>query len=114
MKVSNVPKEAVVVLIPAMKVVGSVVPAGIKSATPDTSQSPAVRVMLAKFVLVAVVSGTDERLVGAGYSPTLPVFALLLVVVPTIPDVCEGVKFPVTVRAAAETVPVKVGEASGA
>lgn len=29
------------------------------------------------------------------YSPTLPAFALLFVVVPTIPFVCEGVKLPV-------------------
>lgn len=82
---------------------------------PTTSQSPAVRLMLVMLVAVAFVrempAGDDEM-----YSPTLPAFALLFVVVPTMPAVCEGVIVLLNVIAPLNvgvpaTVPDSVGEA---
>ena len=85
---------------------------------------------------VVVVSDTadPDATVDETYSPTLPALALLLVVVPTMPFVCDGVKLPVdesVVKAPVEVVvaptlvplmdppgivtdPVKVGDARGA
>jgi hypothetical protein len=50
--------------------------------------------MLAEVALVND-TGDPERIVLLMYSPTLPAFAELFVVVPTIPAVCEGVIAPV-------------------
>lgn len=68
------------------------------------------------FALVPEVRVTAEgtRTCPVTYSPMLPALALLFVVVPTMPLVCEGVKAPVDVSAAVVTVPVNVGEAVGA
>lgn len=80
----------------------TVLPAGTKAITPCTSQSPAVRLMLAALAGVPEVSDVPVVLAGVGYSPTLPAFALLFVVVPTMPLVCEGVKLPLAARVVKE------------
>jgi hypothetical protein len=53
--------------------------------------------MLVTFLSVFVTKETAEpcRTVDDTTSPTLPAFASLLVVVPTMPSVCEGVIDPV-------------------
>jgi hypothetical protein len=81
--------------------------------THDTSQSPAVRLTLVELVVTFVVREV-VLVVFVRISPTLPAAALLLVVVPTMPAVCDGVIAPVAVSAAVVTVPVNVGDASGA
>lgn len=65
-------------------------------ATPDTSQSPAVKEILVMLVAVALVSETPLA-VDLTYSPTLPAVALLTVVTPTRP--------PVGVMGPAKTLP---------
>lgn len=84
---------AEVELAPPPKKDKTVVPAGVNCKTPDTSQSPAVREMEVTLAGVAVVRDTEE-VVALVNSPTLPALALLFVVVPTMPLVWEGVKFP--------------------
>lgn len=107
----NAPSVAEVVEIDARIAETVVEPAGVNRMVPDTSQSPAVRLTLVQFVETFVVSEV-VFVVPVGISPTLPAFALLFVVVPTIPAVWEGVIAPVAVNAAVVTVPVKVGDAS--
>jgi hypothetical protein len=67
--------------------------AGIVAPTAETSQSPAVSEIDVMFAAVAVVNATElpDETVETIYSPTLPAFALLFVVVPTMPAVCDGV-----------------------
>ena len=67
---------------------------------PLTSQSPAVKDIEVTLALVTVVKAMaePEATVLEIVSPTLPALALLLVVVPTIPEVWEGVKLPVEAR----------------
>nr|WKF58849.1 hypothetical protein HUO10_003350 [Paraburkholderia busanensis] len=84
------------VLIPAAIAVVTVEPAGVEITDPQTSQSPAVSEIEAMFVDVAVVKETADP-DAVTYSPTLPAFALLFVVVPTTPAVCEGVMVDVNV-----------------
>jgi hypothetical protein len=50
--------------------------------------------MLAQFAAVLLVRETPDKLDGDGNSPMLPALALLLVVVPTMPDVWDGVMAP--------------------
>jgi hypothetical protein len=102
-----------VVLMAALTLPIIVDPAAVNIILPHTSQSPADKLIDVQLAGVALVKETAVP-VAVTYSPTLPVFALLLVVVPTMPLVCEGVKLPVAVRADVVTVPVKVGEARGA
>lgn len=82
------------------------------SVFPQTSQSPAVNDMLVIFAATVEVREIPDP-VEVINSPTLPAFALLLVVVPTMPEVWEGVKFPVEERLvklpAAATVPPIAG-----
>lgn len=86
-----------------------VVPAGIKVIPPVTSQSPAVSEMLAMFTGTPAVGMETFVPVAVTYSPTLPAFALLLVVVPTMPAVWDGVIVLVNVVAPLKVgVPVKV------
>lgn len=80
-----------VVLTPAITLEMVVEPAGTNWHMPATSQSPAPREMLAPFAAVQVVRETLVRLLGVGYSPTLPEFALSFVAVPTMPAVLDGV-----------------------
>ena len=65
----------------------TVVPAGFVQHEPHTSQSPAVR--LIEVILAAVLfvreMAEPTSTVELTYSPTLPAFALLFVVVPTMP-----------------------------
>lgn len=72
-------------------------PLGTNVKFPQTSQSPAVNNMELISAIVPVVSGNadPEDLPAVNNSPMLPAFALLLVVVPTIPLVWLGVKLPV-------------------
>lgn len=72
--------------------------AALNTTFPYTSQSPAVRDIEATFKGEFEVIAVPPELVAAMTSPTLPAFALLLVVVPTMPLVCEGVKLPVDER----------------
>lgn len=84
----------------------------LKMIAPKTSQSPAVRLMLVQFAGVAVVSATAVP-VAVTYSPTLPAFALLFVVVPTIPAVWLGVIVLLNVTAPLNVgVPLKVPESA--
>lgn len=92
------PGVAEVVLIPASYEVSTVPEAELNLSTPITSQSPAVKLMLVAFI-VAPVDMEVPVVVLVTYSPTLPAFALLLVVVPTMPLVCEGVKLPLEASA---------------
>ena len=69
---------------------------GVTQAVPLTSQSPAVRLILMIFVGVAVLIEVVE-LDAVTNSPMLPALALLLVVVPTMPFVWEGVTAPVKI-----------------
>ena len=83
---------------------------------PATSQSPAARETLDPFAGVPVVNETPVRLVGAGYSPTLPAFASSFVAVPTIPAVLDGVIVLVACRVvnfpeAGVTLPIAGGDA---
>jgi hypothetical protein len=98
-----------------------------KVTTHDTSQSPAVKLALVAFAVVAVVSDVPAVEFGM-YSPIAPALALLFVGVPVMPTVETGVIAPVaivrppvtptppdeTVSAGVVTVPVNVGDASGA
>ncbi|MFM0174130.1 hypothetical protein PQR33_32920 [Paraburkholderia sediminicola] len=120
-----------VVLMPARKATGTVVPAGMKVTVPDTSQSPAVKLMLVQFDGAAVVSDVPA-VAFVPYSPTLPVAALLPLVTPTIfgvvivgeleviafastnAVVAICVVFVPTVAVGAVGVPVSAGEASRA
>jgi len=86
-------KVLLVVFIPPRSNVVFVVPPPLKPSVPKTSQSPAVSEMLV-IVLGALLTketaapmATDDVIT----SPTLPAFAALFVVVPTIPAVCDGV-----------------------
>lgn len=90
------------VLTPVIYCVLVVVAAPSNSILPVTSQSPADREIEVIFAVVFVVRLTPVP-VAVTYSPTLPTFALLLVVVPTMPEVCEGVKLPVDERVVAAT-----------
>ena len=92
-----VPNVALVVEIPTVIFEVVAEPPGLKRITPLTSQSPAVSETLVAFTPVALVAEVPLVLLLKN-SPTLPAFALLLVVVPTIPFVCEGVKLPVLLR----------------
>jgi hypothetical protein len=61
------------------------------TATPDTSQSQAVRETLAALTVVPLVyPEVVTAVVALTYSPTLPACTELFVVVPTIPTVCDG------------------------
>lgn len=73
-----------------------VVPGLLVPILPHTSQSPAVRLIDVTLAATLVVSATGEPsgTVAEMNSPTLPALALLFVVVPTIPAVCEGVIVP--------------------
>jgi len=87
-----VARVADVVLIEANKPFGTVVAAATQTIFPLHCQSPAVRVIDVIFVCVpvlrfTVLSATEDDI----YSPTLPALALSADVVPTIPDVVEGV-----------------------
>lgn len=101
------PSVTDVELIPAVIFVTEVELVGVKQTTPSTSQSPAVRLIDAMFWVVPLLreTGVLELLwhpVGEPpfvtwaqtYSPTLPAFALLFVVVPAMPAVCDGVMMP--------------------
>lgn len=73
------------------------VPAGSKSISPIHCQSPAVRETEVTSADVFVVMDTDDAELEI-YSPTLPACALSPNVVPTIPDVVEGVMVLVACR----------------
>lgn len=109
-------KVADVVLIHAPAFAVVVDPAGRNETCPHTSQSPAVKLMLVTLAAAPLVREMADPLAtdDVTNSPTLPAFALLFVVVPTIPAVCDGVIAPVAVSAAVVTVPVNVGDARGA
>lgn len=93
----SAPSVADVVLMPVSIPDTVVEPAGTNWIEPDISQSPAVREALVQFALVLFVS--EVPLVEfVTYSPTLPALALLLVVVPTMPAVWEGVYAPLDAR----------------
>jgi hypothetical protein len=62
---------------------------------PHTSQSPAVTTKLVTLALVLFVSDTLDADAGVGYSPTAPALALSAAVVPTMPEVVDGVMAPV-------------------
>lgn len=62
--------------------------------TPETSQSPAVKLMLVALNAVPLVSDVP-LVVLVTNSPTDPAFALSFVVVPTMPAVEDGVIAPV-------------------
>lgn len=90
--------------------------AGFVTTLPHTSQSPAVRLMLVMFPFDPEVNDTAVP-VAVTNSPTLPAFALLFVVVPTMPFVCEGVKLPVLLSVVnapvfAAVLPIEGGEAN--
>jgi len=70
----------------ARKVPSTVDAAGLIAAAPETSQSPAESEILVMFNPVPLVALTDDP-VAVMYSPMLPAFASLFVVVPTIPAV---------------------------
>lgn len=82
-----------VVLIDPCNALCVVVPLGMVPTEPHTSQSPAVREIDVTFIGVPDVIDNGEPCdtVLETYSPTLPAFALLFVVVPTMPAVCDGV-----------------------
>lgn len=103
-------KVADAVLMPPTMMLVVVPPAGNVANMPLTSQSPAVREMLVQLAATPELTATPVPVFTTN-SPTLPEFALLFVVVPTMPAVWLGVIAPVAVKAAAFTVPVKVGEA---
>ncbi|KVF16108.1 hypothetical protein WJ05_04670 [Burkholderia vietnamiensis] len=91
-------------------------PAGRNWHVPTMSQSPAVNETLAPFAAAPDVSDTPVRLVGVGYSPTLPADALSFVVVPTMPAVLDGVIAPVACNvvnfpAAGVVAPIAGGDA---
>lgn len=109
--VAAVPTVAEVVLIPTVRPVTIVVPAGIVCTSPSTSQSPAARLMLAAFAVTDDVTEV-EAVVAVTYSPTEPAFALSFVAVPAIPAVLDGVIVLEAVIAEAASVPVTVGPAS--
>ena len=95
-----------------------VVPAGLKLALHVTSQSPAVKLTLVAFSGVVVVIGV-VLVVLVRISPTLPAFALLFVVVPTIPFVWLGVNVPVLLNVVnapvpATVLPIEGGDANNA
>lgn len=87
---------ALVELIQAICVTTAVLVFGLKTTCPETSQSPAVRDMDVIFVSVAVVKAIGDACATLAemYSPTLPALALLFVVVPMMPSVCEVVSEP--------------------
>jgi hypothetical protein len=89
-KLPRLPKLAEVWLMPLVMLTGTVDAAGTYSTVPETSQSPAVRLIDVILALTFVVSDTPLAEFGT-YSPTLPALALLFVVVPTMPAVCDGV-----------------------
>lgn len=85
-------------LMPPTKAETVVVPAGLKNALPAHCQSPAVKETEVRFagtplVSETVASETEDEM----YSPTLPALALSAAVVPTIPDVVDGVNVLVDV-----------------
>ena len=93
----KVGRVADVVLIPLVHTVDVVVAAATNWQIPVTSQSPAVNERVPAFCAVPLV--IPVALVWfVRYSPTLPAFALSLVVVPTMPLVLDGVIAPVAVR----------------
>ena len=77
----------VVVLIDAYRLDCVVVPPGLVNTTPETSQSPAVRLIEVTLTDVLLVSVTAEpmAMLLETYSPTLPAVALSLVTVPLSP-----------------------------
>jgi hypothetical protein len=114
-ELANAPKVAEVCDTPVCTEVVTVVPAGVNWLTADTSQSPAVNARLVTLATVPEVNATLAP-VAVRYSPTLPAFALLFVVVPTMPAVCEGVNVPVAERvvkapAAGFVTPIDGGDA---
>lgn len=109
---------AEVVLMPPCIRVTTVEPAGLAATVPHTSQSPAVNEIDVTLAGVPDVRATAEPAATDELtnSPTLPAFALLFVVVPTMPFVCDGVKLPVAdsvvkAPAAAAVPPIAGGEA---
>lgn len=79
-----------VVLTPTSRFETVVLAAGVNVTVPVTSQSPAVRLALVQLAAVADVRDVPAVVFGTN-SPTLPAFALLFVVVPTMPAVLDGV-----------------------
>ena len=109
-------KAAEFVLRPVLIAEVVVDPAGTNSVSPQTSQSPAVSETLVAFAGVELLIEVPV-VVFVRYSPTLPAFALLFVVVPTMPFVCEGVKLPVLLSVVnapvfAAVLPIEGGEAN--
>lgn len=121
---------ALVVLIDPVDCVVTVVPPLLKTTLAVQFHSPAVRLTLVTLAGVLLVSDTGVLLLVAQpvgdppfvtwaqmNSPTEPALALLLVVVPTIPAVCDGVIAPVTVNvvnapAAGAVLPIAGGDAN--
>jgi len=112
----NVPKlpcVAEVVLTPQPIALMVVDAPGLKVHSPVTSQSPAVSEKLVALANTPVLSEVP-LVVAVEYSPTLPALALSAAVVPTIPEVVEGVIVLVACRvvnfpAFAEVPPIAGG-----
>lgn len=86
----TLPRLAEVVLVAAANAETVVLPAGINTILPDTSQSPAVKDT--EVMLAGAPEDRETPLAELVWnSPTLPALALLLVLVPTIPAVWDGV-----------------------
>lgn len=96
----NVGSVAEVVLIAACSPATTVDPPVTIPTLPQTSQSPAVSEIEVTLALALLVNATadPEGTFDDTNSPTLPAFALLFVVVPTMPAVCEGVIAPVAIK----------------
>jgi hypothetical protein len=80
-------------------------PEMVSATLPAHVQSPAVNVTLVTFAatLFDTVTADPASTVDETNSPTLPAFALLIVVVPTIPLVCDGVITPLALMVVAAT-----------
>lgn len=109
-------RVAEVVFMPAVQLDGTVPPVAANATLPHTSQSPAVRLMLAVLAGVALVREIAPEVLGT-YSPMLPAFALSFVAVPTMPAVLDGVIVlvawsVVNLPAAAVVDPIEPGAAN--
>lgn len=108
-------RVAEVVVIPEAMFATTVVATGKNRACPQQFQSPAVREMLVALTVTPLVIAVPVVELLAN-SPILPAFALSARVVPTIPEVVEGVNVLVDCRvvnlpAAAAVVPIAGGDA---
>lgn len=104
--------KLVVVFVAVSKNEGTVEAALTNCVLPTQSQSPAVKDTEVATADTLVVKDVPV-VVLVMYSPTLPALALLFVVVPTMPLVCDGVKFPVEDKVVKEPVLADVPPIAG-